>query len=186
MYYIGVHSTSNINDGYMGSGSLLKRAIKEFGIHNFDREILHVFNSRKEALNKEEELVSFDTLKDLMCYNLIIGGNNGIKSIKEKRAFFSKKANDTKTKMFIRFNKDVYFKFSVVKPFKFRYNKFTFLDDVLSPEHIMSVLNNLYNNAFTHKHAIKFLDILKTKVGYKDNITVKGIKWEDQQYTQKN
>ena len=30
-YYYGIHSTNNMNDGYMGSGKWLKRAMKKHG-----------------------------------------------------------------------------------------------------------------------------------------------------------
>ena len=43
--YIGVHSTDNIEDGYMGSGTLLKKDIKQFGVGAFSREIIDVFEN---------------------------------------------------------------------------------------------------------------------------------------------
>lgn len=34
-YYYGVHTTSDIDDGYMGSGVLLRRSIKKYGKESF-------------------------------------------------------------------------------------------------------------------------------------------------------
>jgi hypothetical protein len=70
MYYIGVHSTSNINDGYLGSGDRITRAIRKYGKENFTREILHIFNSREEALLKEKQLVVVNE----NTYNICKGG----------------------------------------------------------------------------------------------------------------
>ena len=42
MTYIGRHSTDNLNDGYLGSGTILKRAIKKYGKHNFEIIILNL------------------------------------------------------------------------------------------------------------------------------------------------
>ena len=56
--YIGVHTTNKLNDGYLGSGTNFKKAVKEFGRMNFKREILEFFETAEEAFNREKELVT--------------------------------------------------------------------------------------------------------------------------------
>ena len=72
--YIGIHSTRNLNDGYLGSGNALKRAIKKDGIQNFRREILFIMNSREQILLKEAELVDTVFLRRSDVYNKSPGG----------------------------------------------------------------------------------------------------------------
>lgn len=79
-FYYGVHSTNNIDDGYMGSGHRLHRAYKKYGTHNFIKEIIKYFNNREEALDYEEYIVNEELVKNKECYNEVIGGG-GIKTI---------------------------------------------------------------------------------------------------------
>jgi|APGre2960657423_1045063.scaffolds.fasta_scaffold96747_2 hypothetical protein len=76
-YYIGAHTTMNINDGYIGSGKYLKRAIKKYGIENFKRQILFQFDNSMDMYNKEKELINEQVVKDQNSYNIKIGGEGG-------------------------------------------------------------------------------------------------------------
>ena len=80
-FYIGMHSTNNLNDSYLGSGKRLKRSIKKYGIENFKLEILEFFQNREFLVEREKELVNADLLKDTNCMNLVFGGNGGFISI---------------------------------------------------------------------------------------------------------
>ena len=77
-YYLGKHSTNNINDNYMGSGKLLKQAQKKYGISNFTKLILAYANTEDEVYELEERLIKPQHVNDPMCYNLI-GGGRGAK-----------------------------------------------------------------------------------------------------------
>ena len=73
-YYIGQHMTRVLDDGYLGSGTALLRAIKKYGKENFSREILaHADNA--EQLNALEAFyVGWDEVNSRSCYNLKTGG----------------------------------------------------------------------------------------------------------------
>ena len=73
-YYIGMHRTTNPNDGYLGSGIAIKKAIKKYGRENFSKEVLFVFETEKEMQDKEKELVNEDVVNDPMSYNMTQGG----------------------------------------------------------------------------------------------------------------
>ena len=72
-YYIGMHKTNNINDGYMGSGKLIKAAIKKYGLEFFIKEILFIFDNESDMIEKEKELVIISE----QTYNLCPGGLGG-------------------------------------------------------------------------------------------------------------
>jgi hypothetical protein len=73
-WYIGLHSTDKMDDGYLGSGMRLTRSVKKYGETAHQREILFMGATRKEASNKEAELLSEEVRKDPMCMNLGPGG----------------------------------------------------------------------------------------------------------------
>lgn len=72
--YVGKHSTENLDDGYMGSGTLLQKAICKHGLENFRREIVQFFDSEEEAFEFERKIVTEDFVRDENTYNLREGG----------------------------------------------------------------------------------------------------------------
>jgi hypothetical protein len=64
-YYIGRHSTKNINDGYLGSGRWVK-SIKEKS--NLSREILEYCDDDKELIEKETLLIE-QNISNPLCMN---------------------------------------------------------------------------------------------------------------------
>jgi len=75
MEYIGIHSTNDIDDGYLGSGLYLNHAIKKYGKENFEKQILEFCNTREEVLNREQYIVCLDYVRNNKVYNLVLGGN---------------------------------------------------------------------------------------------------------------
>lgn len=73
--YIGKHSTDNLQDGYMGSGKLLKQSIKKYGIGNFKKELLCMCVDDEE-LNEMEiyYIQKFNSTDINIGYNLTLGG----------------------------------------------------------------------------------------------------------------
>jgi len=75
--YIGAHKTKNINDGYMGSGEVLRKAFNKYGKSNFSRTIIQIFNTSEEMFDMEAILVTNDFVLDHNNYNLKVGGLGG-------------------------------------------------------------------------------------------------------------
>jgi hypothetical protein len=76
--YIGDHSTNNLDDGYLGSGELIHKAIKKYGKQNFKKEILEQFNTKKEAFDAQEKYINqFNTLQP-MGYNISPRGGHQV------------------------------------------------------------------------------------------------------------
>ena len=100
-YYIGMHSTDYLDDGYLGSGKRLGYSIKKHGRKNHKREILEFLPDRKSLREREEQIVSEDCLRNDDCLNLRKGGegwNSDSASEAGKRAWEIEKNRDVMLK----------------------------------------------------------------------------------------
>ena len=104
-FYFGLHSTDNLDDGYLGSGVRLGRSIKKHGKDSHTRETLREFTTREEASNFEKQIITPEIRKDPMCMNCAPGGMGAVDrpaTSEETRAKLS-----AKSKSYIR-TKDWY------------------------------------------------------------------------------
>lgn len=92
--YIGVHKTKELNDSYMGSGKLIKRAFDKYGVENFNKEILHKCNTYEEALMIEQQIVDDSFLERKDVYNIRRGGCGGFDYINKNNLHASKYGTD--------------------------------------------------------------------------------------------
>lgn len=89
--YIGVHKieTPEKFDGYLGNGVYIYRpssymnpktyfqyAVKKYGIKNFIRTTLKIFDTEEEAYKMEAEIVNQEFIEREDTYNLILGGRD--------------------------------------------------------------------------------------------------------------
>jgi hypothetical protein len=72
-----MHSTTNIDDGYIGSGDLLQASVKKYGKAAHVKQILEMLPSREALKLAEKALITEDLLKDRRCMNVAPGGGGG-------------------------------------------------------------------------------------------------------------
>lgn len=99
--YIGQHKKTN-NKIYRGSGTILQKAFKKYGLDNFKTEEL-LWCKNKEELNRMEELFIYEErLIGKAEYNISSGGEGakGVSLYREDNPFYGKK-HTTKTKRLI-------------------------------------------------------------------------------------
>lgn len=93
--YIGKRKCyCNIEDDcYMGSGSLLTRAFKKYGISNFSKKIIEICATEKDAYEREKYWINhFKAVESDEYYNLIEGGQDAyVKTTKEMALAASRK-----------------------------------------------------------------------------------------------
>jgi hypothetical protein len=77
-YYIGAHSTNNLDDGYFGSGRKLKKSIVQYGAGAHQLNIIEFFDDREQLYEAERLAVNQTTLADPKCLNLKQGGTGGL------------------------------------------------------------------------------------------------------------
>lgn len=102
--YVGVHTTSNMNDGYMGSGKVIRSAIAKHGVLNFRKDILEYFENAESMYAREREVVTESFLLREDVYNLRRGGDGGFDYINnnldlvERNTKASRNGRDKKSK----------------------------------------------------------------------------------------
>jgi len=97
-FYVGMHSTDNLDDEYLGSGKYLWNSINKHGKENFKREILEFFENREDLKDREKNYVNENFIQDPLCMNLMRGGEGGSQSPEklEKWRLAGNKANKNK------------------------------------------------------------------------------------------
>lgn len=69
-WYLGMHSTNDLDDGYLGSGTHLQRSLKKHGKENHRYEILETLPSRSELRIREQEILTEEFISDPLCMNI--------------------------------------------------------------------------------------------------------------------
>jgi len=97
--YIGQHSTDNINDNYLGSGSELIKDIKKYGKDNFQKIIIEHCEDWKELNEKEKYWIIKHGTKTPNGYNILDGGDSFPILFGEKNGFYGKKHSEETKKI---------------------------------------------------------------------------------------
>ena len=90
-YYIGMHSTNNLEDDYLGSGQMLWHSINKYGKENFTKEIQEFPPDRKTLNEREEQIVNKEIVSDPLCMNLKTGGQKSPGTLGKKYSEESRK-----------------------------------------------------------------------------------------------
>ena len=72
-YYIGMHCTNNLDDGYYGSGEKLKSLISEKGTEDLKRQILAHATNKRQLMALEGFYIDRQNVTDELCLNISSG-----------------------------------------------------------------------------------------------------------------
>ena len=165
------------DENYLGSGSVIKSAIKKYGKHNFKKDILEYCDTFEKLC--EREIYWIEHYKNLLqedCYNISLGGKGGDwkkwmseHRIDEVLSNF-KKANDLKKGKFsswnkgLKYSKDMIEKLSKAHKGK-KQSKQTIEKRVSKltgkkrseeqKQNLSKSLKAVYNNGFSDEHKMK-------------------------------
>jgi hypothetical protein len=84
-FYIGMHSTDDLDDGYFGSGQLLWKSIRKHGKEKHTKEILEFLPDRPSLRLREREIVNEELIAQQLCMNLQLGGGGGFKDEEHRK-----------------------------------------------------------------------------------------------------
>lgn len=85
-FYVGMHSTDDLEDGYLGSGKILGYSITKHGRENHRRDIIEMCPSREALKLREKEIVNEQLLADPLNINLKYGGDGGFDHLNSAEA----------------------------------------------------------------------------------------------------
>ena len=170
-----MHSTDCLEDGYLGSGTILKKAVSKYGSDCFEREILSYHQTREAVAIAEAELLKTIPISDKLCYNIIKGG----------KRYRGKHDEDVKVfkVSFERFS-DKFYYFEVKGSL---YKKRIFDSKVLNTiyrilevcnERIADDLNSLFNDKKNNKVAVNCIRKIKETADFPENLVVTEMDWE--------
>jgi hypothetical protein len=93
-----MHSTSNLEDKYLGSGRRLGYSINKYGKENHIREIIEFLPDRRTLSLREKEIVNENLLKDPLCINIQPGGGESGSNYRREHTEEVKKSISEKLK----------------------------------------------------------------------------------------
>jgi len=183
--YIGIHKCEQLNDGYYGSGKLLKLAIKKYGKENFIIEYLHIYSNDEieKASNKEKEYVHKEFTERDDNYNILVGGLSFLTEGENSPYYGRIHTLDTKVKISetlkLNWSKEE-FKAKMVEIFNNRNNN-TFQTDEFKTR--ISVIHK--NKSLSEEHKQHLSDI-RTGVSWGNHTEESKLKISEKQKGRKN